>query len=345
MNYPEDAAKAAEYLKLAVPHLVKYEIPANPVNYSLWYNYVGKRIPALNDALDRIVKFSGTCTPKQCQDLYVNYIIGEHMEEHHQALEGMTKLAAHILQRISKSTYSSDNFDQQLNKHINHLKEAKSVDDVTKIIDSVISTSEDIRFANNVFQQQMKEASNEISSLRHQLKQAEKHAYIDQLTQLYNRRAFDRQLKQLIENGSMAESVGLILTDLDHFKTFNDSYGHIIGDRVLKRMGELIQDHCPDNAIGARYGGEEFAIILTQTTIEQATTLAENLRKRVEQLRVKTKKTDKTLDNISASFGVAIFEQGESLECFIDRADQALYCAKKEGRNRVKTHEEVLTTS
>jgi diguanylate cyclase len=344
MNYPEDATEAAEYLKKAVPLLVKHEIPANPVNYTLWYNYVGNRIPELNSALNRIIKFSGTCTPTQCQELYFHYIIGEHLEEHHKTLEGITKLAAHILQRLGKSTSSSAAFEQQLNKNISTLKEAKSVEDITTIVDNIISTSEDIRFANSVFQQQMNHATNEIASLRHQLQQAEKHAYIDQLTQLYNRHAFDRQLKQLIESDSVAKNVCLILADLDHFKSFNDDYGHIIGDRVLKRMGELVQDHCPDNAIGARYGGEEFAIIISNATQAQAAELAENLRVRLQQLRVKTKKSDQTLDNISASFGVACFEPGETLECFIDRTDQALYKAKHNGRNRVEVHCEDLVS-
>ena len=127
----------------------------------------------------------------------------------------------------------------------------------------------------------------------------------------------------------------LIMADLDHFKSFNDDYGHVIGDRVLQRMGELIQDHSPDNAIGARYGGEEFAIILSNSSIEQAAEVAETLRSKLQQVRVKLKNSDKILNNISSSFGIARFVIGESIETFIDRADQALYRAKDNGRNRV----------
>ena len=342
MNYPEDAAKAAEYLKQAIPHLVEYEIAANPINYTLWYNYVSRRVPALNKALDRIIKRSGTCTSEQSQELYINYIIGEHLEEHHQTLESITKLAAHIVQRLRQSTSGSDTFDQEISQNITNLKQAKTLHDITSIVDTVISASENIRTANSAFKQQMEQATSEITSLRHQLQQAEKHAYVDQLTQLYNRRAFDSQLEQLLRAGDSAEHVCLVLADIDHFKSFNDEYGHIIGDRVLRRMGELIQDHCPDNAIGARYGGEEFALIITNSTIDNAVSVAETLRKRLEQLRVKVKNSNQTLDNISASFGVACFEPNESLESFIHRADQALYRAKNKGRNRVEVQADVV---
>lgn len=101
-------------------------------------------------------------------------------------------------------------------------------------------------------------------------------------------------------------------------------------------MGELIQDYCPDNAIGARYGGEEFAIILSNASEAETIEVAEKLRRKIQQLRVKIKNSDKVLDNITASFGVTRFRLGESIECFIDRADQALYSAKRNGRNRVE---------
>ena len=343
MNYPENTEKAANYLKQAVPYMVKNKMPANPINYSLWYNYVGNRIPALNKSLDRILEKTGICSSEQSQELYFNYIIGEHLKEHNQTLEGITKLAAQILHRLENSTTNSQNFNQKLNDNIGKLKNAKTVGDITEIISNVISTSEDIRSANNVFGQQIKEATSEIASLRHQLQQAEKHASIDQLTQLYNRRSFDQQLKELLQNKANAHEVCLILADIDHFKVFNDHYGHVIGDRVLKRTGQLIQNHCPDNAIAARYGGEEFAIIVTNTTMKESIEVAENLRRHFQRLRVKTKSSNKTLDNISASFGIANFEIGESLECFIDRADQALYRAKHKGRNRVEVHVEAVT--
>lgn len=336
MNYPEDAAKAAEYLKKAIPHMVSKKVPANPINYALWYSYVANNLPALNRELDHLISAEGTYTAEQSQELYFHHIVSEYLEDHHKTLEGITQVAAQLLTRLGESMSGSETFEGELSADIEQLKQARSMNEITTIVDAVVATTENIRSNNNHFQEGMKQATEEINSLRTQLEQAEKQAFFDQLTQLYNRHAFDRQLQQLLSNESMADKVCLVLADLDHFKAFNDDYGHIIGDRVLRRMGELVQDNCPDNAIGARYGGEEFAIILSNSSEEEAAKVAESLRERLLQLRVKIKKSDKVLDNITASFGVTRYKIGESTENFIDRADKALYRAKDNGRNRVE---------
>ncbi|WP_101757735.1 GGDEF domain-containing protein [Oceanicoccus sp. KOV_DT_Chl] len=340
MHYSENLATAASYLKKSIPHMMANEVPANPINYTLWYNYVANHIPELNKALDSLTKTKGNLTPRLSEELYRYYIINEHLEDHQKTLESITQLAAQLVNHLNDSMLGSSNFELEINANIDQLNQAASIGEITAIIDQVINTSESIRTANRHFQDNLQLASEEISNLRQQLKQAEKQAYIDQLTQLYNRHAFDRQLDQLINTEGLAENVCLILADLDHFKSFNDNYGHVIGDRVLHRMGELLQDYCPDNAIAARYGGEEFAIIVNNSTIEDAQAIAEMLRHKTQQLRVKIKNSDKVLDSISASFGVARFQTNETAECFIDRTDQALYRAKHCGRNRVEVYQE-----
>jgi diguanylate cyclase len=335
MNYPENLATAANYLKKSIPHMMQHQLPANPVNYTLWYNYVANHVPALNNAVENIVGNNGTLSIEQAQDLYFQYIISEHLEDHQKTLEGITELASELVQHLSRSMNGGEVFSNTLTENIDMLREAKSIEEVGPLIENVIATSETIRTANQTFISNMQTANNEISSLRTQLQQAEKSAFIDQLTQLYNRHAFDRQLDQLLQTDSVAENVYLILVDLDHFKSFNDDYGHVIGDRVLQRMGELIQDHSPDNAIGARYGGEEFAIIISNSTTEYAHDVAESLRLKLQQLRVKIKNSDKVLNNITASFGIARYQIGEGAENLIDRADKALYSAKDGGRNQV----------
>jgi diguanylate cyclase len=342
MNYPEDLVTAADNLKKAVPHMVKNQIPANPINYTLWYHYVANLTPELNIELDEIINTSGSMNNEQSIELFQHFILSQHIEDHQKTLQGFTKLTANLLKHISQSMDGSESFGTELSANIEQIKEAKSADDITPIVENIINTSENLRNANSDFQNQMKAATEEINELRQNLQQVEKHAYIDQLTQIYNRHAFDRQLQQLLKTDEVAETVCLILFDLDHFKSFNDDYGHVIGDRVLKKMGELILENSPKEAIGARYGGEEFAIILSDSNEEEAAEIAELLRQKIQQLRVKMKNSDKVLDNISASFGVTRFQVGENTESFIHRADTALYSAKGNGRNRVEIYNEEM---
>ncbi len=336
MNYQEDVATAANYLKKSIPYIVANKTPANPINYALWYNYVANNIPELNQQIDDIIRRSNGVTPEQSLSLYLQFVINDHVKNSERTLKDITQIATKLLRNLNSSMSGTETVNQQLNTSIAEMKEATSMEQISSIVDSIISTTESIKSANQHYIAEMKSSTDEIATLKHQLEGAERKASVDQLTQLYNRHSFDTQLSQLTKNETVANSVCLILADLDHFKSFNDNYGHVIGDRVLRRMGELIQDYSPDNAIGARYGGEEFAVILSNSSIEQAVSVAETIRGKLQEVRVKLKNSDKVLNNISSSFGVARFEMGESLETFIDRTDQALYRAKENGRNRVE---------
>jgi diguanylate cyclase len=126
------------------------------------------------------------------------------------------------------------------------------------------------------------------------------------------------------------------MLDIDHFKQFNDQYGHPLGDRVLQHVGQLLREHLPARAIAARYGGEEFCIILRDCfDVATAHAYAEKLRVKIQSLRIKVRRTDEVLDSITASFGFALAIQGDTLETLLTRADDALYQAKRDGRNQV----------
>ncbi len=344
MIYPENTAEAAEYLKKAVPLMVANQIPANPINYTLWYTYVTEKNPELNQALEHIKKVNGDYTAESSHELYLHYIIKEELEEQNKSIAGITDLAAQLIHFMSNSLNDSDKFDQDLSKNIESLKDAKSLTDVSSIIDNVVETTQVMRTANEQYKCGIEQANEEIAELKNQLEKTQHQAFIDKLTQLPNRQSFDTHLAQQLENSIEAKNVFLILIDLDHFKAFNDDYGHVIGDRVLQHMGGLILDNCPENAFGARYGGEEFAIIMHNSNEDEATKTAEALRKKLQALRVKVTSSNKILNNISASFGIARYQPDESEESFIDRADKMLYQAKSNGRNRVEVATDVMTT-
>ena len=159
-------------------------------------------------------------------------------------------------------------------------------------------------------------------------------ATLDSLTQVFNRNAFTRLLEQALSSDH--QGLALVMLDIDHFKQFNDQYGHPLGDRVLQHVGQLLRDLLPPRAIAARYGGEEFCIILRECfDTASASDFAERLRLKIQSLRIKVRRTDQTLNSISASFGFALAEPGDDLESLLTRADDALYQAKRNGRNQV----------
>lgn len=163
------------------------------------------------------------------------------------------------------------------------------------------------------------------------------HASVDVLTGLYNRRwmeeTFARQFGRCVKAG---QRVVVAMLDVDHFKRYNDTQGHSGGDCALRALGKAIANFIRPNDMAARYGGEEFAILLPNTSLEQAVSVAERLRQEVEQLPIQTP-DEKPLPSIALSLGLAEMKAGDTLETLIASADAALYRAKQAGRNRVST--------
>jgi diguanylate cyclase (GGDEF)-like protein len=156
-------------------------------------------------------------------------------------------------------------------------------------------------------------------------------AATDELTKLYNRRYFNERLAEAMSAARRHDyPLSLIMIDLDHFKVVNDNYGHSAGDQVLKAFADLLRDMIRAEDVAARWGGEEFIIILPHTLCEAAAALAERIRDAFENISRST-----TPIALSASFGVVQLRIGEDEDSLIRRADDALYCAKHEGRNRV----------
>ncbi len=156
-------------------------------------------------------------------------------------------------------------------------------------------------------------------------------AFNDSLTGIYNRQRFNEELQREIKRFKrVKEPLSLVMLDIDKFKDLNDTYGHQMGDKVLKEIASLVSKHIREVDIFARWGGEEFVILLPNTSKKNALLVAEHIRKRIENFSCD--------DNIkiTASFGVTDVNDKDILETIEKRVDDALYLAKKNGRNRVE---------
>src|SRR5262249_8845478 len=157
----------------------------------------------------------------------------------------------------------------------------------------------------------------------------------DPLTSLANRKYFDQVLTRVMSEASArGEPLSLMMTDIDHFKKFNDTFGHLTGDQVLRLVAQAMKQNVKGQETAAGYGGEEFAVILPGTTLRQALTVAENVRRAVMTKELMKRSTGEHLGRITVSIGVAFYRRSETAQSFIERADACLYAAKRSGRNR-----------
>ena len=153
---------------------------------------------------------------------------------------------------------------------------------------------------------------------------------------LFNRKTLEIKIDEfMLEDTTSSSGLCLVMLDIDHFKKFNDNFGHLVGDEVIRRVANVLKKSVRGSDVAARYGGEEFTVLLPNTPLSGAMVVADTIRSTTEQMRLKRKNSDERLPPVTISSGVSYFRRGESKESLIGRADKALYMSKASGRNRV----------
>jgi diguanylate cyclase len=204
------------------------------------------------------------------------------------------------------------------------------------IVESLVRATRDVETANQSLQQRLNDSRQEIQALEKNLAVVRTESLTDPLTTLANRKFFNNAIHRLIvEAEAKATPLSVVLTDIDHFKTFNDSYGHLTGDQVLRLVAATVKQEIKGQDIAARYGGEEFAILLPRTALTQAVTVADHIRRSVMRKELIRRTTGESLGRVTISLGVATWRGGDSISTLMERADACLYAAKRGGRNCV----------
>lgn len=243
---------------------------------------------------------------------------------------------AKVITQLRAMAEANGNFHTVLAKANNQLPETLKPDQVRMVISYLMIENESMRKRSADLQVSLEASQRQIEKLKGNLAVAEEQGLSDGLTGLRNRRGFDITLAGEIAGAKSAgKPLSLIIADIDHFKSVNDRYGHPTGDEVLRWFARIISANMKGRDTVARYGGEEFAIILPQTTIENASMLAGQIKQQLEsQLWTKPGAPNTSL-RITASFGVAQLGVNEGTSGLIQRADAKLYESKSAGRNRV----------
>ncbi|MCE0493623.1 GGDEF domain-containing protein [Vibrio salinus] len=331
----EESKKVQLNFKKAIPLMVKNGVSPSPQNYALWYTYVENSDPDLNQEIDDTLDSLGHCPPTINDELYQRYIASKSEAD----LKSLRKNIEVMLQELSSSMTDVSNdtqsFSQLMDKSFSQLEKADreklSLDEVMFLVRQLISESKEIRHSAHFLNSSLSSASEEINKLKEQLSSLQHSALTDALTGVGNRRAFDQDILTFIQT---EVPFSLIILDIDHFKQLNDNYGHLFGDSVLKVVAKRVSPS--ENGYQVyRYGGEEFAIIVPNKKLRSTRQLADTLRRSIEKLRIKDRKSGQLVSNVTASFGVTEYDASLSLAVNIGKADELLYQAKTLGRNRV----------
>ena len=310
---------------------------AIPRNYEIWYVYATGYNASLNKIINETLARNGKLTEADLEQIYDTYL------SHIKTTDRIDKVGARVIGEIddvmmllTDALSMSSSYDASLDGASRKLSAANTREQVQAIVESLVKSTREMRDTNKVLEERLLLSKSEISNLQQSLEAIRAESLTDPLTGLGNRKYFDRMIEQAVQSAlTQNEPLSLLMFDIDHFKSFNDSYGHLTGDQVLRLVAMSLKQTIKGQDITARYGGEEFAVVLPSTGLRQALTVADHIRRAVMAKELKKKSTGEILGRVTISVGVSMLKQGDDTDSLIERADACLYAAKRNGRNRV----------
>ncbi len=318
--------------------LRRHGVAPSALNYAIWFAHYAGHNAALSRAIRELEATGEPLDEARHLELAERFLSRATQLERIQELVGKADgtLAA-VVREVGGFRDEATTYGATLEGAARTLELGERLDDLARLVSALREATAVMRARAEALEQELGRRDAELAHLRLDLAKAEEALSCDPLTGIGNRRLFDRALHKLVrEARERAVPVALLMIDIDHFKNFNDKYGHQVGDLVLKLVAGKLAEKAAPPGVAARYGGEEFALLMPSTDLDAAVRLAETIRSEMAHREVVLKADGRRLGVITLSIGVAELRPDESAESFVARADAALYRAKASGRNRVE---------
>ncbi|MDO8289389.1 MAG: GGDEF domain-containing protein [Parvibaculum sp.] len=336
-TFTDDLTVANEWSMKALALMTHNKIVPVPANYEVWFRYASGQAVDLTEEIDRRLREGKPVDAEVTSELHQRYVSQTALAD--AAMETGDKLGTEI-DKILKLVQSAAGDNSALGSSVRAASEGltnkSSPTDVRRVVEAIMSASVEMESRSKALELRLTETKSELSALQTNLSKARNEARTDGLTGVNNRKAFDELLAQEIAHaGAEGTQLCLIMGDIDHFKAFNDTWGHRTGDQVLRLVASCLKGGAREVDHVARYGGEEFAVIMPGISTERAEKLANSIREAVQARELVKRSTGETLGRVTMSLGISHFRAGDNAGSLIERADGCLYTAKRSGRNRV----------
>lgn len=342
MAYTEERNRAGEYLRLALTYISKYNLPANPVNYTVWYEYVSGKNIKLKKAIDTSLDAAHPIDAGNVEILYQKYVADGDRLVISKLLTKIALMLKDITGHVLETEGDLAGHGQILSDLASQVGQARDYHEIKTIVDQMILETKDLVDSGKRLQTRMKMSTDDLKLLQQELEKSQQEAQTDALTSLFNKRGFEKRFElERIRAKQNELPFSIIMVDIDYFKRVNDTYGHLVGDSLLKSIANLLKSHLRKNDIASRYGGEEFLILLPETELDGATAVAQKIKDTLAKKEWKLKETGESMGRVTVSMGIALYRLNEPEEALIKRADDALYLAKNNGRNQIVTQDEI----
>lgn len=328
---------------VTINKMTENDVVPTPKNYHLWFTHSAQSDLNLSKVINNMIAKKMPFNEELNEKLYEKFFSAE------KELKAIVETGATFQMELKKIIgvlkevgNDSSEHTQALMEHMGKLSDFEGSSELKDIIQVVISDTDKIREQSEKLESKLEQSTVKIDGLQSNLENARMESRTDALTNIGNRKYFEEQMnKNMTAFNNEGQDLCLILCDIDYFKKFNDSFGHQVGDQVLKVVAHVIKKELGELGAAARYGGEEFAIILPKAKLSDGEKLAEKIRTVISQRIIKNKNTGANFGRITMSFGVANAAPGITIEDLIQKSDSALYLAKSNGRNLVQSELEL----
>lgn len=321
-------------------NMEKYGIPVTPSNYTVWFYYTSGMNKELKIEMDS--KSSEEFSIEMNRKLFDKYF-GEDktIGITHDIQKEMEGVIENVMAKMLSFKKGAETSNSNLRENLSTLRSSGSSKDVEVVTESIAAEAGKLLDSSSEISASLNESTEKIKYLENQLEEANKQILTDPLTSIGNRRAYSNQMEEINKNRrKYTGNTFLAMIDIDDFKNINDTYGHHIGDEVLKIIGVILREHKNERTFPFRYGGEEFTVVFIENEINSVMETAENIRKEIASKKFRNNETGDLIPKITISVGVSILKE-ENMCVFEKRADKALYLAKSWGKNRVVTENEL----
>jgi diguanylate cyclase len=330
---PDYAAALADRANRSI---VQHGVTPTPDNFAVWFAYSRGAPPELKRAIDALIAAKRPFDANTNRELFATHL----------AQSSASKIVGNIPERLKSVMTAAKQFVTAAiadsRTHIDAIggvaEQAENGGDPKALVAALMSELAQAAARASELETNLTETSREMDTIREALTEAEARANTDPLTGLPNRRAFDEFLHaSQLAALEKSEPLSVLLIDIDHFRKFNEKFGHALGDQLLRLMANALQERLGGKDLPARYGGEELIAVLPGAKLAACEAMAELIRKSISECRITRRSTGDVLPGITVSIGVAQLRAGESPAELVERCNRAVSLAKRIGRNRVVT--------
>ncbi|MCP4289042.1 MAG: diguanylate cyclase [Gammaproteobacteria bacterium] len=330
--------KSTETLRIVLPLMTRYKIPTTPENYSIWFHYVSNDRPGLKEYIDDMLEWKKPFSAEANEEIYQQFLLDCDIQQAEQVRRNIVSALAETSSALRHTGNKADRYAKALGTFDESCESAESIGDIYDLLTTVLKETHSMQESMVRLEQDFLTKSEDMDNLKKELDQVRKQASTDALTGLKNRITFFDSLESIHpESDPISNPYCVVMIDIDHFKRVNDTFGHLIGDKVIRFVADTLRQFTKGRDGSARYGGEEYALLLPDTTLENAVTLCNRIRIHIANTNLVRSGTKDSLGQITISAGIAQNRSGEGHIELLARADKALYSSKKNGRNRVTT--------